>query len=211
MSTWRIAGDGWSVVLTDSITERFNQIALAAIRATTAEVEAALEPIAQTARAQWYGPNGVKRVTGASGDIQVVTTIAADMSTVTVAVGSTDTRLVKGADGRSRPRATTIHRPGALAAATKRVEISKDEYFRRWRINKEAGRKVYLIAEGTEGFAKGAAKTGKYYGLEAVPGAKTGDGAYLLPLLVVSPARRALRGLNVKIGRRVAAILKGAS
>lgn len=210
MAVLRISGEGYSVTMTDDLEQKLGEVFLRAVRAVTAELNSTLEPIATKARVEWYGPNGVKRVTGASGDIVVVNTIAADMSSVSVSIGSTDTRMVKGADGRSRPRATAIHRPGSLASVTRRVVISKEEYFRRWRINKEQGPR-YKIAEGTVGNKKGGTKTGVYYGLEAVPGAANkGDGTYLLPKLVLNPTRAALRAINVRLGRRIAASIKGA-
>src|SRR3990167_2623278 len=62
------------------------------------------------ARAAWCGPAGVRRVTGLSGDIRVVTTIDAGRGELRVSVGSTDPRMAGG-----RPVPTYVHRPTRLS------------------------------------------------------------------------------------------------
>lgn len=60
---------------------------------------ATLQPIADTASASWYSANGVQKVTGQSGRIEVVHTVDVAKGVVRVSVGSTDTRIAgkKGA------------------------------------------------------------------------------------------------------------------
>lgn len=195
MAVYRVSAEGVEIVITDDLDERMRAIFETMVRAASAEVIDAFEPVATRARAEWYGPNGVKRRTGASGDVIVTAAIATDLSSVTVAVGSTDTKIVKGANGRARPRATAIHRPGVFAR--ERVELTKDEYFRRWRLNKEGKQKSTVWQDK---------KTGKYYGY--APAQNAGDGAYLLPKLVNVPARAALKAINIKIGRRIASAIR---
>lgn len=68
-------------------------------------LEQAAEGVAQKARAEWYGPNGVKRRTGQSGNVQVITTFDRSRGEVRVSIGSVDTRKVDG-----KPLAALVHR-----------------------------------------------------------------------------------------------------
>lgn len=165
------------------------------VRMSVAFTESArevLEPIRDDALRRWYGPDGVTRITGRSGDIQIVTTLDVGTQEVRVAIGSTDTRMVKGRDGRSRPRATAIHRPGALAMEW--VEVTDAEYWRLWRENDKLGRTITPV--------KHDKKTGRRYAKKLKP--THSDGAYLLPMFVTGPARKAVKELNRAIGRRIA-------
>jgi hypothetical protein len=70
-------------------------------------VRAELQTVANAAEAKWYGPQGVRRQTGRSGDMDVVTTIDAGRGIIRVSVGSTDTRTV---GKRGAPLAAFVHR-----------------------------------------------------------------------------------------------------
>ena len=85
-----------------------------------------LQPIADTASNEWYGPQGVSRVTGQSGRIEVVSTVDANKGVVRVSVGSTDTRevLVRKA---MVPVPSFVHR--GYSATTTMKAVSKDEFF----------------------------------------------------------------------------------
>lgn len=192
MADYVITDGEFTVRVSDSLDRWIDEQYAAAARAVAASFEEVLQPVADHARAEWYGPRGVKRDTGASGDIRVVTTIDVGRHTVTTAVGSTDTKMVKGRDGRARPRATAIHRPGALAMEW--VQVTDSEYWRMWRENDKLGRRVNAV--------KHDRKTGLYYAKKLKP--TNADGAYLLPLLITGPARKAIKGLNRALGRRLA-------
>jgi hypothetical protein len=181
-----------TVRVTDNLDEWVDREIARGIRAVVEAQEEIVNPVAEAARASWYGPEGVTRRTGKSGDIIVTTTIDMGAGEVRTAVGSTDTRIVKGRDGRSRPRATAIHRPGALAMEW--VEVTESEYWRLFRENERLGRRLNAI--------KHDKKTGKHYAKKLKD--KTSDGAYLLPLFIVNPARRAMRLFNRALGRRIA-------
>lgn len=90
-------------------------------------LEAALEPIAANARAEWYGPRGVRERTGVSGDVSVVTTIDAAKAVARVAIGSAATELAGG-----KPRAVFVHSPGILSKSFKAVDAATY-----WRTPKE--------------------------------------------------------------------------
>lgn len=200
MAEYLISDGGVTVRVTDRLEEWAENIVMQAALAVSRETVEALEPVAARARAEWYGPEGVTRETGRSGDIQVHTTIDANLQWVSITIGSTDVAMVKGRTGKARPRATAIHRPGALAQQT--VELSKAEYWRRWRYNKDHGVETYDIWVAKKSYPERDIVAGRYYG--KAPRDITGDGAFLLPKLVLNPARAALRGLNRKIGQRIA-------
>ena len=81
-------------------------------------LEEALEPVAANARREWYGPNGVERETGKSGDIQVVTTIDLNRSEVRVSIGSTDDRK---AGKTNKPVPVFVHQPWGTSLTPRRV------------------------------------------------------------------------------------------
>ena len=82
--------------------------------AVVREMQAEAGEVASKARADWYGPNGVTRRTGQSGDIQVVTTVTP--TEVRVGLGSTDSRTAN-----NRFVAMYVHRPGRLSLTPKMV------------------------------------------------------------------------------------------
>lgn len=87
------------------------------------EMRAKAEDVAATARSRWYGPAGVKRVTGRSGDVQVVEKVDIDKGEIRISIGSTDTRLAVN----GRPLPVYIHRPGRFA--TDLVVCSTREWY----------------------------------------------------------------------------------
>lgn len=128
------------------------------------------EGVASRARASWYDPStGVKRKTGASGDVQVVTTVTP--SEVIVSVGSTDTRTSGG-----KPRAALVHRPGPLSLIAE--EVDQKAWWAWKRARKPVGK------PGTKGGSDW---------IILVPNPNASDGKQLLPLLVLKPAAVALQ------------------
>lgn len=169
--------DGGLARLTDTIVEAAKTETLRVLVDVATSVEV-------TAEASWYGPPGVTRRTGASGDIAVVSEVTADG--VRVSVGSTDVA-----------RARFVHRPGPLSTVP--APVSQEEYW----ANKRAGgatRKLYFHAR-TNRPDQGVV-AGGYYKL--VPNPKASDGKYLLQELVGKPGRAALRRAGPLIGSAIA-------
>lgn len=162
-------------------------------------LEAEAEKVAAHARQEWYGPNGVREVTGKSGDIQVVTTVSEHE--VRVSVGSTDTRRVqtKRRDGREfagKPVVVYVHRPGPLAM--RRVEVTRERWFRALR----DGRRVFrapLEGEGSDDAGRG------WFLLESDP--RANDGKFLLTELVRKPVLAWRKRFPPEITRSLAARL----
>jgi len=125
----RFVADGAEVTLDDGLLD-FVQSALAATMTATAKVlRENAEQVAKDARRDWYGPDGVKRKTGLSGDIQVRETIDIIKGEITVSVGSTDRRRAGG-----KPVPLFVHRPGrtstVLQKTTPEVYFSTPEVMR---------------------------------------------------------------------------------
>lgn len=161
------------------------------------------EELAADARREWYGPNGVNRETGKSGDIQVVTTADLDRGEVRVSIGSTDDRKVIAQRQRKRtgdsvpvgkPVPVYVHQPWKTSLHPKAVD--RVEWFR-WRKlglptlppppdafgtqkTGEAAARSAKAAASSKAFWSDAAKTkgldvGKWYVL--VAGQDSGDAA----------------------------------
>jgi len=180
MGALRYTSGGATITLTGDLEAKMRQRVVNAEHSIAAALVSALEPIAATARAEWYGPRGVRERTGVSGDVSVVTTIDAGKAEVRVAIGSAATG---GANGK--PRAVYVHSPGALSTTLKAVDA--DTYWRspksiQFAFARPKGWKDDLgqppqgfpaIFVGTEGAGKG-------YG-------------YLLEKLVKAPTRKAIK------------------
>lgn len=188
MGEVRIKDGDLEIRITDNLDAWVDNEYLRASRAMAAGGVEVLSPVAEAARREWYGPNGVNRDTGRSGDVVVTETIDVRGNEVRVAVGSTDTVMVKGSDGRSRPRATAIHRPGALAMEWQKV--SDSEYWRMYRQNEKLGRTVYKIRHDK--------KTGEHWAKKQTD--RSSDGAYLLQVYIMKPSRAAIKGLARAVG-----------
>lgn len=145
-------------------------------------LEAEAEKVQQDASAQWYGPNGVNKRKGTTGDIAVSTEV--QPTKVKVSVGSTDLK-----------NAIYVHRPGPLSLIA--VEITKDEYRRVKKTDKKA-----TVFHARKSMPEAKVEAGKYYRSEPNPNAS--DGRYLLPLLVSSPYRKASKGLKPLIEAAIA-------
>lgn len=80
------------------------------------------EEVADSARRAWYGPGGVRKVTGKSGDIQVREIVNLDTGDVRVSVGSTDDRISGG-----KPVPVFVRRPGRLSLV--RQPVTREQWF----------------------------------------------------------------------------------
>jgi len=129
-------------------------------------MEKAAEEVAASSRAQWY--TLVKRKTGLSGDIQVVTTISKDV--IKVSVGSTDTRTVEY-KGKTIPLAAFVHEPGPLSLIHDKY-VSHDAYW--------AAPEAFRGPEPKSGFPAELMK----------PNPQAAGGRKLLQILIVGPSKR---------------------
>ena len=180
--------DGPVTVQLDGALERWVADLLTSTQSETVRVmRAAADEVAAAARAAWYGPMGVRRETGLSGDIRVVTTIDAGRGELRVSVGSTDPRMAGG-----RPVPTYVHRPTRLSTIL--VETTPREYF--------------AAPESMRGPWK-PGPTGKRIPQLFSPNPRASDGKKLLQVLVRAPLKARVGKLGptvgAAIGRRVRA------
>lgn len=170
MST-RYTEGGITVTLDGALKARVDEIVATVGGETVRQMQLEAQMVADKARADWYGPEGVTRQTGLSGDIVVTTTVSP--SEVRVGVGSSDTRRAGG-----RFVAMFVRRPGRLALTPKQVTRGE------WWAWKKAGKPV-----GKGGTPDGADWTI----LEASDAAS--DGANLMTLFVRRPMTARMRKL----------------
>ena len=164
-----------------------------------------LQPVADTASAEWYGPQGVSRVTGQSGRIEVISTVDLIKGIVRVSVGSTDTRTAfKGtkyqtADGEDRrrqrgaPVPAFVHRP--YAVTTQRRAVTREQFF-----NAPKELRVGIAKKDWEYLP---IKKGDWVIIEVIPA--KGDGKTLLPIYVNRPGKAAVQGKLTELGAAMAA------
>lgn len=173
-------------------------------------VRAELDAVASSAEASWYGPQGVQRVTGKSGQMAVTTTIDAAKGVIRVTVGSTDTRVSSKGTKYSRADGTTgqrtagvpipffVHRPDRLA--TELQVVSRSQYY-------AAPPSTRLCRAERDGSTwKVPAphiKAGDY--VLRVSSPRASDGKKLSPLFVFAPGKRAIAAALPKIGAAMAA------
>jgi len=176
----QITNGAATITLTGDLDRKMRERVLRAERGTAAVLEAALEPIAATARAEWYGPRGVRPRTGTSGEVDVVTTIDISKAEARVAIGSRATDLAG-----NKPRVVYIRSPGALSTTLKAVDA--ETY---WRSPKS----IQFAFNRPKGWRDDAGQPPQ--GFPAIfvgtEGAGKGYGA-LLEKLVKAPTRRAIK------------------
>lgn len=167
--------DGAVTVTLDDGLDRFVRGLLSkAERATVAVLEEEGRAVADAARREWYGPNGVTRETGLSGQIVAVTTIDSARGEVRVSVGSTDTRKA-GKSGKPVP--LFVHRPGL--ASEELVEVSHAEY---WATPNASRRQYPKVLR---------------------PNPNAGDGKFLVPELLRKPLRARVKIMAGKIATHI--------
>ena len=122
MSVTRFRDGNVTVTMDGALEELVKRAIDAASKGSVGVLQKAAQQIADKAHADWYATGtGVKRRTGASGDIQVVTTVSE--TEVRVSVGSTDTKMVG-----SKQRALLVHRAGRLGLV--KVQVTEDEFYK---------------------------------------------------------------------------------
>ena len=149
-----------------------------------------LQPVATTASAGWYGAQGVQKVTGQSGRIEVVSTVDVAKGVVSVSVGSTDTRI---AGKKGAPLPAFVHRP--YAATTELKAVTREQFF--------AAPKSTRV--GVARKDNDAIKVKKGDWMIRVVSPKASDGKTLLPVYVNRPAKLAVDGKITEFGIVMAA------
>lgn len=173
-----------TTTLDDGLNAFVRGLLSAAETETVRVLEAAAESVQTDATAQWYQVRtGVRRRTGRSGDIQVVTTFSE--VEVRVSVGSTDLAKAK-----------YVHRPGRLS--TSAVEVEKGEYSE---AKRQGGVRAGLYFHARRADPANGVETGKYY--RKIISSDASDGRFLLPYLVTSPMRAKLKELAPELGRAI--------
>ena len=208
-SVIRVRQGGVTATITGMDADTVRRMVERAMNGALRAIEKPMEDIAATARREWYGPNGVERETGQSGDIQVATTVDTDRGEVRVSVGSTDTSTVamrKGAKHVDAYRVRFIHRP---SSATLRAKAVTQEEWGAW-IRRGApalpppSDKWWTDKDNGRGLARGkwyirvTTHEGKGTVLPSSPTYR------LLPDLVTKPATKVAKKLGPEIARQIA-------
>ena len=149
-----------------------------------------LQPVASTASAGWYGAQGVQRVTGQSGRIEVVQTVDVAKGVVRVSVGSTDTRV---AGKKNAPVPAFVHRP--YAATTELKAVTREQFF--------AAPKSTRVGVAKKDWDFLPVKKGDWVIRVVTP--RASDGKTLLPIYVNRPGKEAVQGKLTELGAAMAA------
>ncbi len=149
-----------------------------------------LQPIATTASAGWYGAQGVQKVTGQSGRIEVVSTVDVAKGVVRVSVGSTDTRV---AGKKNAPVPAFVHRP--YAATTELKAVTREQFF--------AAPKSTRVGVAKKDNDSIGVKKGDW--MIRVVSSRASDGKTLLPIYVNRPGKAAVQGKLTELGAAMAA------
>lgn len=149
-----------------------------------------LQPVATTASASWYSANGVQRVTGQSGRIEVVSTVDVAKGVVRVSVGSTDTRV---AGKKNAPVPAFVHRP--YAATTELKAVTREQFF--------AAPKSTRVGVAKKDNDSIGVKKGDW--MIRVVSSRASDGKTLLPIYVNRPGKEAVQGKLTELGAAMAA------
>lgn len=177
--------DGAVTVTLDGGLEEFVRRAIDAVAGETVRIlEGAAEEVAAKARADWYAPQtGVRRLTGRTGDVQVVTTISE--TEVRVSVGSTDKAAIY------------VHRPGRLS--TRATEITADDYAA---TKRKGGLQATLVFHARQANKAAGIEAGRFY--RRTHNTLASDGKYLLPVLIRAPMKAKVKDITPELGRAIA-------
>lgn len=149
-----------------------------------------LQPVATTASASWYSADGVQKVTGQSGRIEVVHTVDVAKGVVRVSVGSTDTRV---AGKKNAPVPAFVHRP--YAATTDLKAVTREQFF--------AAPKSTRVGVAKKDNDSIGVKKGDW--MIRVVSSRASDGKTLLPIYVNRPGKAAVQGKLTELGAAMAA------
>ena len=153
-------------------------------------VRAELDAVASSAEASWYGPQGVQRVTGKSGQMAVTTTIDAAKGVIRVTVGSSDDRRV---GKKALAPAAYVHRAERLA--TELQVVTREQFL--------SAPQSTRVGRARRASTITGAKVGDY--LIRIASPRASDGKKLSPLFVFAPGKRAITAALPKIGAAMAA------
>ena len=173
-----------SVNVTTDIAGWVDRAAKSMTEAAIDDTRAALLPVAASAEAEWYGANGVQKVTGLSGQFAIVAVEQAANHAALISIGSTDGRI-EGKKGLNVAR--FVHRPGPLA--TKLKVVTRAEFW-------DAPKMTRL---GRAKIARPGVAVGDY--LILVHSDRARDGKTLLPIFVNGPGKAAIKAAVPAIGR----------
>jgi len=167
--------------------EAFARSLLSAAETETVRVlEEAGDQELEKSEAAWYGPDGVTRRTGKSGDMTRVTLFDSARGEVRVSLGSSDAR--ENSDPKKKgPVPYYVRRPGPLSLVDKVVTQGE------WWKAKKAGLPVRMF--GPKGDRK--------YIVEE-PNPKASDGKSLIVELVRKPVNARLRDLAPELAQAIA-------
>lgn len=206
-SVTRYRDGGVTAIITSNLETELLKRAHAAAGAALSLLQDEAAIVAQSAHAAWYGPNGVDRETGLSGDNAVVTTIRPDA--VTVGIGSTDARKAGGRyrtidgvvtkiAGSERFVAVFVHRARRLSVVRKQVSNAE------WWDTDPTMRANYRPRRAGAEHEADPPGTGPYV---YVPNPRASDGKGLMNEFVVFPMRKRfntlLPRLQVAVGEAV--------
>lgn len=153
-------------------------------RSETATIRALRESsdkVVRDAESAWYGPGGVQRRTGQSGDIDAVESVDVARGELRVSVGSTDDRRAG-----NKPVPVFVHRPRRTSMLV--VDCTPDEWYalpkslrRPWRTGPSG-----KVAQ------------------RAIANPKASDGKFLLQELVKGPMRKEVKRIAAELGEDIA-------
>ncbi len=182
MAGLRVTEGGVTVSLDGALEDFVRRLVDKTQTAAIVQLRAASEEVAAEARAEWYGANGVNRITGRSGDIEAVETVDVAKGEIRISVGSTDTRKAGG-----KPVPVYVHRP--TRTSTILADVTPPEWYAApaslrgpWRPG-PAGKKIATMHR---------------------PNPEASDGKQLLPVLVRAPMRKRAKAISAAIAKEVA-------
>lgn len=176
---------GVEVELSDELEDFVERTLARAETAALRQARALAEEVAAEARREWYGPNGVNRKTGKSGDIRVREAVDVRTGTVTVSVGSTDDRRARG-----RPVPEFIRRPGRTSLVKRRV--THETY---WRTPASLRANYHRLPQD---------QTPGPFIWTSNPEAS--DGKKMLDVYVKRPVRKRIKKAAAELGRDIAGV-----
>lgn len=185
--TTRYSDGGVTVTLDGGLEEWMRSLLSAAETETVRVIEDAADAEARKSEDAWYGPGGVTRRTGRSGEIKRVTIFSP--GEVRVSVGSTDQRI----DSQKKKLTPLyVRRPGPLSLIDKYVTQGE------WWAWKEARKPV----------GKAGSK-GKSDWVIRVPNPKASDGKFLMVELVRKPVTAMIKAIAPDIAQAIATKASG--
>jgi len=178
MST-RFTAEGAEVQLDDGLQRWVEDLLESAQTAAIKALRQAGREVAAEAERRWYGPSGVQRRTGKSGDIRVREAVDLRRGLVTVSVGSTDARTVRG-----KPVVAFVRRPGRTSTIL--TVVTPKEYFA-----------APVAMRGP--WLPGTPRKPQIF----IPNPAASDGAKLLDVFIRRPMRKRVKAIARELGEEL--------